>query len=274
VTNSADRDWERMLERIDLDVSDAELAAAERQLQDLAPEEVAPVRAEWLAATVAKVRAEAAVQAAAAAAAAAPAPVPVHKFTLLRRLQRFAAAAAAVVGIHSVATAATVATVGVVAVTAVVLWEAGAFSNKTMPFRLALQIQLRPDQPEFARRAALSQITMRAKSIVESVQSVRDRSDSDPLLVGAAREFIAQLRAQLEGQRDEPIRDLRDTIDASTKILKDGRAPIEDRLARLEELRLLAGTCVQAMLTMPRSDGELELLRRNSLGLLGASARR
>ena len=64
---------------------------------------LAPVRAEWLEATVAKVRAEA---------AAAAAPAPVHKLTLLRRMQRFAAAAAAVVGIHSFATAATVATVG------------------------------------------------------------------------------------------------------------------------------------------------------------------
>lgn len=262
MTGIADREWEMMLDRIDLDVSDAELAAAEQQLAQLAPEEVAPVRAEWLEATVAKVRAEAAER------AAAVSPAPVHKLSLLRRLQRFAAAAAAVVGIHSFATAATVAGVGVVAVTAVVIWKAGVFSTKTMPWRMALEIQLRADQPEADRTIAMFQVFKRVKAAVSAVQRVRDDKLSSMALVDAARSAVGMFDRQLSEPAGGIDSDIADTFEKCLGVVVDATAAEPVRLQHLNTLRTLTSTSIAGILAMPMLSDGLRAEREVALGKL------
>lgn len=257
MTGIADRDWESMLDRIDLDVSDAELAAAEQQLMQLAPEDVVPVRAEWLEATVAKVRAEAARDAAAAA--------PVRELSFFRRVQRFAAAAAAVVGIHSFATAATVATVGVVAVAAVVvIWKASAFSRETMPFRMAIEIQLRADQPAEDRVAALTEVSGRVIATIEALQRLRNSSQS-PTLIDGARQALRKLESQLLGTSSPEVNEVGDVFEASLAILERVDASASLRMEHLQLLLAASQTAIAAILRMPQGVEQVDEARAGML---------
>jgi hypothetical protein len=165
------RDWDEIVERVDLEMTDADLAAAERKLRALPGDEVVQIRPEWLAATV----------------ATATTPIAEEtearpRFALLRRaaarVQAAAAAVLALVGIHS-ATAATVTavTVGTVTTVALVsaLWPEGRMSHETMSYEQAVAILMDATEPEEARTAAI----IKALGLVGSTLTVLGNVETD-----------------------------------------------------------------------------------------------
>lgn len=269
MTRPEDRDWEAMLARIDLATNDDDLAAAERQLRGLTAEEIADVRPEWVEATVALATAPAEAVEEARELAAEPAPAA-PAATWWRRTQRFAAAAVAFVSLHAAATAATVTVVTVVTVTAVVLlWESGQHSNKTLPFRLALEIQLRADQPEEDRVSALSQAWRRIKAVLVALRTVRDRAGEDPALVEAARNALVVLGRQLAGTVPLPISEVDDTLVQSLAIVQDAGRDVPTRLFHLTAATAVATSGVAAILGMSDCTPLVEDSRRQWLAELG-----
>lgn len=171
MTQPEDRDWERLLERVDLEMSDADLAAAEEELRRLTSEDVVPVRAEWVDAAVAKAR-ELPI-AAAAAAAAERAPLALVRRPRFGGLQRLAAAVLAFLGLHSTAAAAvgvTAVVVGAV-VTASALWPEMR-NSREMTFATALQILVSEEEPADAHHAAMAEVNLRLRKLVAFANDV------------------------------------------------------------------------------------------------------
>lgn len=193
MNHSSNRTWQQILDRVDLEVCDDELAASERALRELPGDEVVQIRPEWLAATIAT--------------ATAPAkPDPAPRFGAIRRfaarIQHVAAAVLALVGIHS-ATAATVTaiTVGTVTTVALVsaLWPEGAFSYETMSYEQAVAILMDPTEPEQARQAAMAQVGVVVGSTLEALAEIQQNSAAASSLVAEAsgkwQELVDVLRA-------------------------------------------------------------------------------
>lgn len=274
MTRTEDRDWEAMLASIDLATNDDDLAAAERQLRELTADEVVEVRPEWVEATVALATAPASAAEEAPEPVEEPAPAP-QGSGWWRRTQRLAAAAMAFVSLHAAATAATVTVVTVVTVTAVVLlWPSGQHSNTTMPFRLALEIQLRADQPEGDRLSALVQACRRIKAVVLSLRTVRDRADEDPVLVEAARNALVVLGRQLAGTVTLPISEVDDTLVQSLAIVQDASQGVPTRLFHLTAATAVATSGIAAIVGMSDCTPRVEDSRRKLLAALLDEARK
>jgi len=194
MNGTSGREWDQILERADLEMSDADLAAAERALRILPGDEVVQIRPEWLAATMASATAPIVEE---------PAPV---KFALVRRaaarVQAAAAAVLAVVGIHS-ATAATVTavTVGTVTTVALVsaLWPEGEMSHETMDYAQAVAILMDATEPVAAREAAMFQVSSMVGTTLKLLGDVESSSlAGSPLAMQAASrrvELIEVLRS-------------------------------------------------------------------------------
>jgi hypothetical protein len=208
VTEPADREWERILAHVDLDVADEDLAAAEQRLRDLPEADVTPMRSDWIEATV-----QTAVE------AAAPV-VPVQR-TWWRRLQGVAAAAAALIGFQSIAAASF--TVGAVVVTGVVvvssLWPEEVNSDQTLSFGRAIAV-LRTNA-ETGQLSAAIQVRWRLEVCVDLVQQAASSSDSSEALLGMS--LLNQLRSELSStSANPPVSPLIDDFDARVNSIRSG----------------------------------------------------
>lgn len=253
-----DRAWQEVLERIDLDVSDADLVAAEQQLAAVAAEQAPVVRPEWIEATLAKAKA--------LARAPQPAAAPLRRVGGWRTVQRLAAAVVAFVGLHGTAAAATaaVATVAVVAVT--MLWPEGRDSRTTMSYELALQILMEPTAELEERRTAIHET---ASSVVLSLQALRQVASSGmasgALQAGAAEGF-AELARLLSGH---PVGSWAPppatAVDAALQAMVDLAGSDSARSAGLHQVMELAKAGVVAMRSLPGAPASLVIERDRTL---------
>lgn len=253
-----DRAWQAMLDRIDLDVSDADLAAAEQQLAAVAVEDTPAVRPEWIEATVAK-----------AGGTDAPAPAAA---VLPRRagwwpaVQRFAAAVVAFIGLHSAAAAATaaVATVAVVAVT--MLWPEGRDSRTTMSYELALQILMEPTALLDERQAAIHETAGNVARSLHALQQASTSGMASGALQAEAAAGFAELARLLSGHSvgswaPPPGAD----VQAALQALADPAEPESVRTAGLRQVISLAKAGVVAMQSLPGAPASLLIERDRTL---------
>jgi hypothetical protein len=155
--NHEDASWDELLAR--LAHADADLGAAEAELQTAAPAPLPPGF----------------VDAAVVAARAAPRP--------RRRLRLFVVpavlllAAATVFGL---------------------LWPLAHDSHSTMPYPLAVELLLRPDQPPAHRQSAAAEVDDGLYSGVETLQRLRDDARAPAALRAHARQDLALLEHALD----------------------------------------------------------------------------
>lgn len=251
-----DRAWQAMLDRIDLDVSDADLAAAEQQLAAVAVEEAPAVRPEWIEATVAKAKAP--------AEALTPAAAPLRRVGVWRTVQRFAAAVVAFIGLHGTATAVGVTAVTVVSVAAALLFS-GEHSSRNMSFRMALEILLRADQPDGDRRVAIKKVVVRLKNAIEMLQAVRDQQETPEELAAAARAWLGALQQQFAGKLSVPLSDAPDTLTESIAVVGDAAAPMSLRMTHLRLLAEMAYAGTAVLRAMPACSPSVETDRVRNL---------
>ena len=221
-----------------VDVSDADLAVAERRLRELPSEEVVPLRPEWI---------ESVVAAAGSTRAAESPPLPIGPRPTLPWLRRWGAAAVALFGIQGFAAAMTVTGVGVVTA-AVFIWN-GQNSTKTLSFDEAVQRLLREDHDEL-RDSAMKQVVMAGSAVIHALLMISEES-GDPALVAAARDGLATIADLVDGKAVPPIAAVKDTFLASLMVLGDrGRdgATRQFHLARCLDCMAIG---IAAIHTMP-----------------------
>lgn len=251
-----DRAWQAMLERIDLDVSDADLAAAEQQLAAVAVEEAPAVHPEWIEATVAKAKAPAA------------AVLP-RRAGWWPAVQRFAAAVVAFIGLHSAAAAATaaVATVAVVAVT--MLWPEGRDSRTTMSYELALQILMEPTAMVEERQAAMHET---ARNVTRSLHALRRTSTNgmaSSALQAGADDGFAELARLLTRRVVVPLTmPSADGLDEAILALEDPSGADATRAEGLRRVIELAKAGVSAMQSLPGATASLAIERDKRLATI------
>ncbi len=251
MNGTSGHEWDQILERADLEMTDADLAAAERAMRTLPGDEVVLIRPEWLAATMAS-----------ATAPIVDEPAPV-KFALVRRaaarVQAAAAAVLAVVGIHS-ATAATVTavTVGTVTTVALVsaLWPEGEMSHETMDHAQAVAILMDATEPVAAREAAMFQVSSMVGTTLKLLGEVEASSlAGSPLAMQAASrraELIEVLRSE-NPQFYSPGANL--DVAALFAAVGDAGAEPEARAASLASMSELALGGASALRGMPGLTG-------------------
>lgn len=177
----ADRAWDQMVERVDGVETDAQELARVEAL--LARGEDAPVRAEWIEATVAKVTAPAPVEAAAVGKV-----LPLRGGSWLKRI------AAVLLG-HWLITASASAAVAV-AVT-LILWH-GQRSVLNLTHTNAYRLLLDTEEDLDMRRSALIKVHSVASEGIQVMQLIRDNPQSPLELQGLAAERLTYLQAVLD----------------------------------------------------------------------------
>jgi len=252
------REWDQILERADLEMTDAQIAAADRRLRLLPGDEVVQIRPEWLTATMAS-----------ASAPVAEDEQPPVRFALVRRaagrVQAAAAAMLAVVGIHS-ATAATVTavTVGTVTTVAVVSawWPDGANSHETMTYEQSVAILMDATEPVDAREAAMFQVSSVIGTSLKLLGSVEaSMAAGEPLAMQAATgraELVEVLRS--ESPRFYSLGSSPD-VAALFAAVGDMAADPSVRAAGIRSMTDLALAGASALRSMPSLSGELSRVR-------------
>lgn len=259
-----DREWDALFERIDMNMTDADLAAADAALRDLAPADELPMRPELIAAVVAQAEAE--------AAARRPQAV-VPRTTWWSRVQKFAAAAAAVVGIQSAATAATVSVVGVVAVTAVVLlWPSGQ-NSRELDFPFVVKLAMRADQPEGDRRNAMRMIVANVRAVVRVLRQCENEALAPEELVATAHAALVIVESALTSPAPLELAELED-IRPLLPQLEDSTADVASRLRLIQRLAKLATTGLAVIHSVPAPSLEMESDRIAYLKRLASDVRR
>lgn len=203
-----DRDWEQIVEGIELHASDADLAAAEAALREVEPEALRPGLVD---AVVARAHAE-------SAALAAPA-VDRAPMRLMPRLRRVAAAAVAMLW-GSKAVAATALTVVLVTTTVLIVQR-----SRDMEYSEAIAA-LRENSPLPMAASAMGQVTRRVQFAIQQLQIVRDSPSSSPALARAAKQALQNLAAGADPHLPLPPVD----IDVSATWASDASLPELDRL--------------------------------------------
>jgi hypothetical protein len=247
MNDATNRTWQQILDRVDLEVRDGDLAAAERALRELPGDEVVQIRPEWLSATIAT--------------ATAPAkPDPAPRFAAIRRfaarIQHAAAAVLALVGIHS-ATAATATAIAVGTVTTVAivsaLWPEGAFSYETMSYEQAVAILMDPTEPEQARQAAMFQVSLVVGSSLELFREIETTGGGAAMLAGEAATSRQELLEVLRGSSSRYYSSQAGSQRADALLAAAGDPSLE-ATQRAESLRELAASALagaSALRSMP-----------------------
>ena len=237
-----DRDWERVVEAVDLDIRPEDLRAAERAMEEARELDHEPVSPAWVAATLARVAHDGAVVRDPEVPAQAIKPVLGGGWW--QGVKRFAAALLALVGIQSAASAAVVGTAGIVAITATVFLWSGADGTRELNFTCAVTLLQRTDR-EDEQRGAITYLLPRVRDSITTLRFARDSGSSYSLKRAADRALtrIAAVAAQTE-----PIVASEAEIAAAT----------DDFLRWIEAVRLA-------------SDGEQSLLRAVTSLSLAAS---
>jgi hypothetical protein len=214
-----DRDWDRLLERLDCDVSAEDLAAAERAMCDIDVADVPPVATDGVDAVIAKATTPPVVDGdVEAAEGEREAPLaPVHS-GWWSGLKKLAAAVLAFVAAHGYATAATVAVVGGGVVLVSLYWPEGVNSFATMSYEEAILILGREGEPVDAQEAALFELT---RHIGECILLLKQAASTQaPADQAEAVKRLAQLQQLLDlakpvGGPTVPIDNFAARLDAS-----------------------------------------------------------
>lgn len=258
-----DREWDRVVECVELDIRTEDLAAAEQAMEEAGEQDTEPVSSAWVDATVARVAQEVA----AARGPVALASKPVLGVGWWDGVKRFAAALLALLGIQSAASAAVVgaASVTVVAVVVVLVWESGQDSNHTLPYRLALDLILSSDQSEGDRLAAVKQVARRAKAVIDALRVERDSVAADAGVRTAAAAALVTLASLLDRSSSAPVTDVPDTLEQSLVAMADAALDQSVRLHELEKCAAVASVAISGMLALPEPTPALAAYTSNLL---------
>lgn len=228
--------WDKVVDHMEMQVSDAELAAAERELRDV---ERQPMRPELIERVMAQAEAEVAARVARVPVVVVETKAPARVIAL-PRTRRAAAAAAAFLGMNKLTAATAVTTMAVV--TAVALWPRH-HSAENMTYGVAVEILRSGSLVEEDAGPALGQVTRRVQGAIGILQMVRDDPTSTHALADAARRGLVSLAAGAF----PPAPSFLDDIDLSAASAADGSRDEAERLHHVQHTVLLAACGLSAI---------------------------
>jgi hypothetical protein len=248
-----DLSWDRVVERIELDASAADLAAAERALREAESDVVRP---ELIESVLAQAQAEQAAE------FAAPLAMPQPRIRTLPRMRRFAAAAAAFFFGSKLSAATTVTVFAVVTtVTALVVRN----STWELSYSSAIRILQSCDASKDAPASALSVVSNGMQEAIQRLRTIRDDGRST---VALADQIAGGLRA-IGDRGFSPIKSSVDDIWLASRLAVQGASEPE-RIAHVQDTLSLLDVGMRTIeeLSHPELRVEREHCLRRLRGML------
>jgi hypothetical protein len=246
-----DQAWDQVVERIELEVTDAQLADAERALSGVEAEQVSP---DFVATVMARATAEGVEEVEAA-------PV---RLQLLPRFRRFAAAAAMLLFGTKLSAATTIGVVAAVTTVVLVVIQ----NSDEMTYPEVLQLLSSSNSSLEQTRAGLFEVSKRINSAVRMLQRMRDDVATPPGLADATREGLQMLAAG-QGAETAPVVD--NVIEAAVRSGEVSRTE-SDRLSYVQSTLSLVTTGLKSIENVaardPRVVAERDLYLRRLRAVL------
>lgn len=246
-----DQAWDQVVERIELGVTDAQLADAERALRGVESEEVRP---EFVETVMARATAEV-VAAVEAAPVAKPAPL-----RLLPRMRRFAAAAAVFLFGSKLSAATTVTVLAAVTTTVVVVIQ----NSHEMTYPEVLQLLRGRGNSREQLSSGLGQVADRIRDALRVLRRIRDDSRTPPVIAQATREGLARLASGQRSLGTPIVDDIKDAKRGADDVLRSD----PDRLSYIESTLALAATGLELIERLETSDPHVAEKREFYVGKL------
>jgi len=250
-----DLSWDRVVERIELDASDADLAAAELALRGAESDAVRP---ELIESVLAQAQAEA---------GETTAPLAMPRIRTLPRMRRFAAAAAAFFFGSKLSAATTITTLAVVTTVSVVIVRNSTWE---LSYAVAIESLRSSETDEDTARSAMGVVSSRMQIAILKLQATRDASTTPITVVESIRQGLIGLAAA----QQFPAPSVMEEVNRSAAKVADENLAEPERLFLAQNTISLLAIGFEAIKNCRVQGSALDQIRQAFVWKLGGLLRR